>query len=91
VADDPWLDAYPVLLADVLPLPSREQWQLADADSPAAAPLLGPASARWRLTAISGGRPVPVFAEAGPSGLRPLAAWLPTRGAPSVPLPLADG
>jgi hypothetical protein len=91
VADDPWLDAYPVLLADVLPLPSREQWQLADADSPAAAPLLGPTSARWRLTAISGGRPVPVFAEAGPSGLRPLAAWLPTRGAPSVPLPLADG
>ena len=82
VSDDPWLDAYPVLLAEVLPLPSREQWQLADAHSPAAAPLLGPPSTRWRLTAISAGHPVPVFAEATPSGLRPLTTWLPTRTTP---------
>ncbi|NEE39171.1 hypothetical protein G3M53_78965, partial [Streptomyces sp. SID7982] len=29
--DDPWLDAWPVTLRDVIPVPSKDGWQLADA------------------------------------------------------------
>jgi hypothetical protein len=82
LADDPWLDAWPVLLTDVVPLPGPDRWQLADAAGDAAVPLLG--AGHWRLAAISGGRPVTVFAEAGPLGLRPLTGW--TRASPT-PIP----
>ncbi|WP_327289144.1 SWIM zinc finger family protein [Streptomyces sp. NBC_01198] len=78
LADDPWLDAWPVLLTDVVPLPGRDRWHLADAGTDAALPLLG--TDHWRLAAISGGRPVTLFAEAGATGLRPLAGW--TRASP---------
>ncbi|MFI0898796.1 SWIM zinc finger family protein [Streptomyces sp. NPDC020983] len=84
LADDPWLDAFPVVLTDVVPLPGQDHWQVADARSDAAAPLTGP-TPLWRLAAISGGRPVTLFAEATPSGLRPLAAWPP---ASPTPLPV---
>jgi hypothetical protein len=78
LADDPWLDAWPVLLADVVPLPGQDRWQVADAATDAAVPLLG--AGHWRLAAISGGRPVTLFAEASAVGFRPLAAW--ARAAP---------
>ncbi|MFG1808885.1 SWIM zinc finger family protein [Streptomyces sp. NPDC049040] len=83
LADDPWLDAWPVLLTDVVPLPGRDRWHVADATGDAAVPLLG--SQHWRLAAISGGHPVTLFAEAGATGLRPLAGW--TRASPR-PIPL---
>ncbi|MFF9575960.1 SWIM zinc finger family protein [Streptomyces rubiginosohelvolus] len=35
--DDPWLDAWPVTLRDVIPVPSKDGWQLADADAHAEA------------------------------------------------------
>lgn len=82
VADDPWLDGYPVLLTDVVPLPAQDHWQVADAVADEAAPLTG-ADRFWRLAAISGGHPVTLFAEVGPTGLRPLAAW---SGASPAPL-----
>lgn len=84
LADDPWLDAFPVVLTDVVPLPGRNHWQVADARSDAAAPLTSP-TPLWRLASISGGRPVTLFAEATPTGLHPLAAWPP---ASPVPLPV---
>ncbi len=82
LADDPWLDAWPVLLTDVVPLPGQDRWHVADS-ADAAVPLLG--ADHWRLAAISGGRPVTLFAEAGPTGLRPLAGW--TRASP-IPIAL---
>ncbi|MDD1060916.1 SWIM zinc finger family protein [Streptomyces cocklensis] len=78
LADDPWLDAWPVLLTDVVPLPGQDRWRLADATTDAAVPLLG--ADHWRLAAISGGRPVTLFAEADAMGFRPLAGW--TRASP---------
>ncbi|MFI0721469.1 SWIM zinc finger family protein [Streptomyces sp. NPDC021224] len=84
LADDPWLDAFPVVLADVVPLPGQDHWQVADAASDAAAPLTSP-TPLWRLAAISGGHPVTLFAEATPAGLHPLAAWPPES---PVPLPV---
>ncbi|WP_185923669.1 SWIM zinc finger family protein [Streptomyces sp. WAC05374] len=77
--DDPWLDAWPVTLTGVIPVPSQEgAWQLADADGAAALPVAPSALARpglWRLAALSGGRPVTVFGECGHRGFTPLTAW----------------
>jgi hypothetical protein len=77
LADDPWLDSFPVLLSSVVPLPGPDRWQLADAHGddalPVAAP--GPTAALWRLAAISGGHPLTVFGELGPTGIRPLTVW----------------
>ncbi|WP_405586476.1 SWIM zinc finger family protein [Streptomyces sp. NBC_01190] len=80
LADDPWLDAWPVVLTDVVPLPGPDRWQLADAATQDALPIASPATpaaALWRLAAVSGGHPTTVFGELGPTGLRPLAAWPP--------------
>ncbi|MFB7633853.1 SWIM zinc finger family protein [Streptomyces sp. NPDC056149] len=86
--DDPWLDAWPVVLTDVVPLPAGDGdgWQLADVDGESALPLdprgLGHA-ALWSLVSISGGAPLTVFGECGHRGFLPLTAWDPT----PVPLP----
>jgi hypothetical protein len=73
LADDPWLDAWPVLLADVVPIPGPDRWQLADAASSDAIPVTG--AGLWRLAALSGGHPLTVFAELTPTGARALTAW----------------
>ncbi|WP_116427234.1 SWIM zinc finger family protein [Streptomyces spongiicola] len=76
--DDPWLDAWPVTLEDVVPVPSDDGWQLADARGPSALPVAPAAGFRpglWRLLAVSGGGPVTVFGECGHRGFAPLAAW----------------
>ncbi|GAA3165677.1 MULTISPECIES: SWIM zinc finger family protein [Streptomyces] len=80
--DDPWLDSWPVVLADVTPIPGDDEtgWQLADADGESALPLDPRALPRpglWRLTAISGGRPVTVFGTCGHRGFLPLTTWDP--------------
>lgn len=74
LADDPWLDAWPVVLSDVVPIPGAVRWQLADATGQDAIPLTGTAP-HWRLAALSGGHPLTVFGELGPTGLHPLTAW----------------
>ncbi|MFG2759217.1 SWIM zinc finger family protein [Streptomyces wuyuanensis] len=76
--DDPWLDSWPVTLTDVIPVPSDDGWQLADAGAPQALPIAPAAASRaglWRLVALSGGSPVTVFGECGHRGFAPLAAW----------------
>jgi len=73
LADDPWLDAFPVVLSDVVPVPGPDRWQLADAMTDDAVPLTGPTP--WRLAALSCGHPLTVFAELTPTGARPLTAW----------------
>ncbi|MET9291201.1 SWIM zinc finger family protein [Streptomyces sp. NPDC003077] len=80
--DDPWLDAWPVVLADVVPIPGRGSgdWQLADADGESALPLdprWSGRCSRWQLASISGGEPVTVFGECGHRGFTPLTVWDP--------------
>jgi hypothetical protein len=78
VRADPWLDAVPVTLERVVPIPDGDSWQLADADEDTALPLTAAARARpglWRLVALSGGAPVTVFGECGHRGFTPLTAW----------------
>src|SRR5690606_20122716 len=88
LAEDPWLEAWPVVLEDVRPARPREggRWWLTD---PAGDSLPLPAGADppWRLAAPSGGAPVTVAGEWTPRGLHPLPAC-PPDGAPApVPLP----
>ncbi|MFE7132078.1 SWIM zinc finger family protein [Streptomyces sp. NPDC057638] len=89
LAADPWLDSWPVTLAEVIPVPDGGGgWQLADADGRSALPLTPAAVARpglWRLAALSGGGPVTVFGECGHTGVNPLAAWA---AADPEPVPL---
>lgn len=81
--DDPWLDAWPVTLSPVIPVPGsadRTAWQLADAEGQSALPVVPDTPARaglWKLTALSGGGPVSVFGECGHRGFTPLTAWAP--------------
>ncbi|MEV0603463.1 SWIM zinc finger family protein [Streptomyces sp. NPDC050315] len=86
--DDPWLDAWPVVLADVVPIPGRPPtpgrpgtgWQLADADGESALPVdprCEGSTGLWQLTAISGGGPLTVFGECGHRGFVPLTTWDP--------------
>ncbi|MDH2389481.1 SWIM zinc finger domain-containing protein [Streptomyces sp. HNM0663] len=86
--DDPWLESWPVTLRDVIPVPADEGWQLADADGELALPVAPDALSRpglLRLAAVSGGRPVAVFGEAGHRGFSPLAVW-PEGASETVPL-----
>lgn len=76
--DDPWLESWPVTLRDVIPVPSDDGWQLADAAGGTALPVAPAALSRpglWKLVALSGGAPVTVFGDCGHRGFDPLAAW----------------
>lgn len=76
---DPWLDAVPVTLCRVVPVPGAGGgWQVADAAGGAALPLASAGLSRsglWKLAALSGGEPVTVFGEFGHRGFLPLTAW----------------
>ncbi|MCM2580565.1 SWIM zinc finger family protein [Streptomyces meridianus] len=86
---DPWLDAWPVVLSGVVPVPGAAGapgdtgWQVADPAAGAGdAPALpvdprAPATGLWRLASVSGGRPVTVFGLCGHRGFLPLTAWTP--------------
>ncbi|MFJ8858264.1 hypothetical protein ACIRD8_07470 [Streptomyces sp. NPDC102451] len=76
--EDPWLDAWPAMLRDVIPAPSGDGWQLVGAVDGSALPVAPPALSRpglWKLVALSGGGPLTVFGECGHRGFDPLAAW----------------
>ncbi|RLL68526.1 SWIM zinc finger family protein [Streptomyces sp. Z26] len=82
LCDDPWLDSWPVVLTNVVPVPVQPgpSWQLADADGDAALPVAPDCgqSALWRLLSLSGGAPLTVFGECGHQGFVPHTAWAPT-------------
>ncbi|QEV19731.1 SWIM zinc finger family protein [Streptomyces alboniger] len=85
--DDPWLESWPVTLAEVIPAQTESGWQLADPDGALALPVAAsaPAQGLWRLIALSGGAPLTVFGECGHRGFTPLAAW-PQGAGETVPL-----
>ena len=82
IAVNPWLEEWPVVLASAVPDGSeRGPWVVSTGDG--ALPLGGSSSARWRLLALSAGRPVSVFGLWNGEALTPLAAG---DGARTVPL-----
>ncbi|MEU1124377.1 SWIM zinc finger family protein [Streptomyces sp. NPDC005899] len=85
--DDPWLDSWPVILREVIPVPDGDGWQLVGAPDGTALPIAPWALARpglWTLVALSGGRPLTVFGTCGHQGFDPLAAWCRERSAEAV-------
>ena len=70
---DPWLERWPVLLADVAPVAEEEGWVLVDPEG-AALPLADRVDP-WPLLAVSAGAPVTVAGEWSTAGLRPLTCW----------------
>ncbi len=81
LACDPWLDAWPALLAGVALAPAGSPqaagpggWALVDPDGDAV-PLHPGAGEPWRLAALSGGHPVTLAGEWSSRGLLPLTAW----------------
>ncbi|GEB48861.1 hypothetical protein SCA03_14120 [Streptomyces cacaoi] len=87
LAQDPWLEGWPVVLREVAPVPppadrddtgtTDAQWQLASADGDFAlpvAPWCAPATL-WKLTALSAEGPLTVFGECGHRGFTPHTAW----------------
>ncbi|MGK5638605.1 SWIM zinc finger family protein [Streptomyces sp. URMC 126] len=81
VRDDPWLEAWPVVLDGVVPVPDPGLGRrLADAAGEAALVVdtgRTDEAGWWRLVAVSGGEPVRVFGECGHRGFAPLAVWGP--------------
>ncbi|WP_245774857.1 SWIM zinc finger family protein [Nonomuraea wenchangensis] len=65
VAEDPWVESWPVVLAGVVP----------ERAAIGGLPLHPATRDPWRLLAVSGGRPLTVAAEWTPHGLRPLTTW----------------
>ena len=82
LAEDPWLPASLLVLAQVAPARHGQDWYLAD-PSGDALPLGAPDP--WRLLAATGGRPATVAGEWSPAdGFTPLTVW--PDDAPAVPL-----
>ncbi|MCT2592340.1 SWIM zinc finger domain-containing protein [Streptomyces sp. N2-109] len=90
LCEDPWLDAWPVVLTDVVPIPGGQgAWQLADSEGEGALPLApdSPPAGLWKLTALSGGAALTVFGDCGHRGFTPYTAWSPTADHPeAIPL-----
>ncbi|MFJ6622440.1 SWIM zinc finger family protein [Kitasatospora sp. NPDC091335] len=76
VADDPWLESRPTVLADVVPVRTPDGWYLTDGHHtvPVHASAV-PETALWRLAAVSTGHPLTVFGEYGHQGFTPVTAW----------------
>jgi SWIM zinc finger len=73
LAADPWLDRWPLLLADAAPVLDGDGWALVDREG-AALPLAERVDP-WPLLAVSAGAPVTVAGEWSAAGLRPLTCW----------------
>lgn len=78
VADDPWLDAWPAVLTDAVPVLTPDGWHLTDGRHTLPVHRAAtPESALWRLAAVSTGRALTVFGEHGHQGFTPVTAWGP--------------
>ncbi|WP_370071030.1 SWIM zinc finger family protein [Streptacidiphilus sp. MAP5-3] len=71
LGDDPWLTCWPVVVSDVVPVPTETGWSLVDGTG--AIPLRS--GSLWRLVAASQGRPVTLFGECGCRGFDAVTAW----------------
>ncbi|MFC9439049.1 SWIM zinc finger family protein [Nocardia sp. NPDC057030] len=70
---DPWLRGWPVLLTDVVPVPTETGWYIAESDGTALP--VAPTEQPWRLLGVSGGYPVTVAAEWTGEGLVPVSVF----------------
>lgn len=71
LADNPWLDRFPVCLADAVVVAQGDDAVVVDADGHALP--VEPSSSPWRILARTGGRPTTLFGELEDGTIRPLS------------------
>ncbi|MBT8224811.1 MAG: SWIM zinc finger family protein [Dactylosporangium sp.] len=83
LARDPWLERWPMVLAEVVPVAgdAAGQWFVAERQG-SALPLDLTGTDPWRLVGAAGGSPTTIAAEWSAAGLRPLTAWPDNRVVP---------
>jgi len=74
LARQPWLARLPISLAGVVPVRYEGGWHAAEPGGDAL-PLACDEQTGWRLVALSGGRPLALFAEWARERVRPLSAF----------------
>ena len=74
LAQNPWIEAFPLSLCDVTAFPTAGGWLLCDS-SGYVLPLAPRFDGAWHLLALSGGHPIGVFGEWNGEHLHPLAVW----------------
>ncbi len=72
IAQNPWLETFPMLLNDVVPIVQEESCELADQGG-YVLPLDSAFNKSWSLMALSGGHPIQVFGEWNGFTLMPLS------------------
>jgi hypothetical protein len=70
----PWIESHPMLLREAIPMAGTTPWRVRD---PAgySLPLSHRFRQRFRLLAVSGGAPAPMFGEWDGESLTPLTVW----------------
>ncbi|MFG6099542.1 SWIM zinc finger family protein [Leptothoe sp. ISB3NOV94-8A] len=74
LSQNPWLERFPLTLAQVWPLPREDSWWLRDA-ARKVLPIAPGFQRGWELLALSGGYPLTVFGEWNGSTFLPLSLW----------------
>ncbi|MEO8286036.1 MAG: SWIM zinc finger family protein [Chloroflexota bacterium] len=74
LALNPWLNRFPVLLGDVVPMHEGERWWVRDGDGHAL-PLTPRFAGGWQFLAVSGGHPVTLFGEWNGRHMHPVSVW----------------
>jgi hypothetical protein len=74
LVQNPWVEAFPLSLCDVIAFPTDAGWLLRDC-SGYVLPLAPRFEGAWHLLALGGGHPIGVFGEWNGEYLHPLAVW----------------
>jgi hypothetical protein len=76
VAQNPWIESFPVLIAQVIPVFYEKQFYLVDTEKKHIKLLVDKnQELGWQLMALSGGKPLAVFGEWAKESLNPLSAF----------------
>lgn len=71
---NPWLEIYPAILQEVIPVQTKANWMLRDSHG-FALPLPASYPAAWELFALGGGGPLTIFGTWDGFTFTPLSAW----------------
>ena len=75
VGQNPWLSAFPALLANVIPVFEKSQFYLVDNDKKRL-DTEGVEKTNWQLMALSGGHPISIFGEWNGKSFKPLSVFV---------------
>jgi hypothetical protein len=74
LARNPWLEVFPVVIEEIVPIRQGERWTVYDRTQHVI-PLARDFAGGWQLQALSGGRPLTLVGEWDGYGVFPLTVW----------------